>query len=168
MKNIFTAVSFIVVLSCQAQEAKKKNNPGNRYSLYCNERFGYCIAYPSATLFPQPESENKDGRIFKNKQGEPVLTVYGSYPVQQENVADGLKAAFEKELQASDQDKNHVITYKKLGRQFYVVTGHQGNKIFYHKTIIKDDALAYALLQYDEKEKDYYQAVSERVFISFK
>lgn len=167
MKYIFTAVSFIVVLSCQAQEAKKKNNPGNRYRLYCNERFGYCIEYPPI-LIPQPESENKDGRVFKDNQSETVLTVYGSYPVQQENVVDGLKAAFEKELQASDQDKNHVITYKKLGKQFYVVTGHQGNKIFYHKTIIKDDALAYALLQYDEKEKDNYRAVSERIFTSLR
>lgn len=168
MKYIFTAVTLIVVLSCQAQQANKKNSPGNRYSIYWNERFGYRVEYPSAILFPQPESENKDGRVFTNNRGETVLTVYGSYPVQQDNVADGLKVAFEKELHESDIDKSHVITYKKLGKLFYVVTGRQSNKIFYHKTIIKEDALAYAILQYDEKDKDYYQVVSERIFISFK
>src|SRR6476660_5925357 len=47
------------------------------FDTYCNVRFDYCIQYPKEIVYPQPESENGDGRVFKNKQGDVVLTVFG-------------------------------------------------------------------------------------------
>ncbi|MEI9947196.1 MAG: hypothetical protein WDN26_23645 [Chitinophagaceae bacterium] len=47
-----------------------------KFDTYCNARFGYCIDYPGI-LFPQPESENGDGRVFKDKQGNEALIVFG-------------------------------------------------------------------------------------------
>ena len=140
------------------------------YKTYCNGRFEYCIDYPSRILFPQPEPTNGDGCAFKNKQAEEILSVAGSYAYEEDGV-DPIQSRFELELSGENEEngnKGRVITYQKLGKTFFVVSGYQNGKVFYYKTIIKGNVIASARLQYNESERSIYDKASERIFKSFK
>ena len=68
MKNIATTFFIIFLFSFNTISGQNKI----AFNKYCNARFGYCIDYPKQHFIPQPESENGDGRIFKNKKGGEV------------------------------------------------------------------------------------------------
>lgn len=36
-----------------------------------------------------------------------------------------------------------MITYRKKGNDYYIISGTKGNNIFYHKMIIKEDAFCF-------------------------
>lgn len=133
---------------------------------YCNNRFGYCINYP-LFLIPQRESYNGDGRVFINKEGKLILTVFGRLNMDVDGNAIPLSkqyAADTKELLAAKV----TITYKKLGKGFYVLSGTKQEKIFYRKVILKGDAFCFALLEYAAAGKAIYDSVSADIFRSFK
>lgn len=136
------------------------------YDQYCNARFEYCIAYPDF-LHPQPESQNGDGRIFNNKNGKEVLRVFGRLNLDEEGDIISLEKQYKTDIQ-ENKNKNNIITYKKLGKTFFVISGYRNGKISYQKTIFKKDAFAFAILEYSEKEKSVYNKVSTQLFNSFK
>jgi hypothetical protein len=141
------------------------------YDTYCNARFGYCVAYPAGLLYPQPESGNGDGRVFKSKDGANTLTVWGRLNQDVEGNPILLETQYDEDLQTlaqSDNGVEKVITYQKCGKTFFVISGYEGPKIFYQKTVLKGDVFAYALLEYQEAEKERYNPVSDSVFASFR
>lgn len=136
---------------------------------YCNARFGYCIDYPAGVLTPQEEAQNGDGRRFTNKKGEVILTVFGR--LNQDVNGDPLTLQQQFAADVARLDKagaSTVISYKKKGTNFYILSGTKGNKVFYHKMIIKGDAFCFALLEYSKSEKQVYDAYSKVVFETFK
>jgi hypothetical protein len=143
-----------------------KQMPGKYFDTYCNARFGYCINYP-VFLIPKAESENGDGRVFVNKEGVTVVTVYGTLNQDANGNPIALKRQYELDVQRLSQSKA-VITYQKLGQNFYVVSGQKNKKIFYRKMIGKGDAYCYAILEYNRMEKNIYDSVSVAIFKSFK
>jgi len=140
-----------------------------KYDTYCNSRFKFCIDYPGGVLFPQGESDNRDGQVFKSKDAENSLTVYWD---SRDTI--GLKTSILEAAYNDDTIGNFsghlkkVITYKKLGNDYYVVSGYEEGKIFYQKTISSDNQLYTCYLKYKETEKEYYAKVAERIFTSFK
>jgi len=142
-----------------------------QFDTYCNARFGYCIEYPEGIIYPQPESQNGDGRVFKNKQSEEVLTVFGRMNADPDGGTISLEQQYDDDLHGALEEngnKDRVITYQKLGKTFFVISGYKKGKIFYQKTILKEDAFAYAILEYSENEKEIFDKVSTRLFKSFK
>lgn len=142
-----------------------------KFDRYCNDRYKYCIDYPTDIVYPQPESYNGDGRVFKNKQGDEVLTVFGRMNASPDGGTISLEQQFDDDLHGVDEEngnKDRVITYQKLGKTFFVISGYKKGRVFYQKTILKDDSFAYAILDYSEIEKDIFDKVSEKIFESFK
>ncbi|NII26467.1 hypothetical protein HB364_15365 [Pseudoflavitalea sp. X16] len=138
-------------------------------SQYCNARFGYCINYPEKVLTPQEEAFNGDGRKFANKQGEVILTVFGRLNQDENGNPITLQQQFANDLASLEKaGASTVITYKKKGADFYIISGTKGNSIFYHKMIIKQDAFCFALLEYPKSEKQVYDPYSTIVFKTFK
>jgi len=133
---------------------------------YCNARFGYCINYPEASLVPQEEAQNGDGRKFTNKKGEVILTVFGRLSMD----ADGERITLAKQYanDLAELQKASTITYKKMGRDFYVISGERKGRIFYHKMIVKEDAFCFALLEYGNAEKALFDPYAGVVFKTFK
>jgi len=132
---------------------------------YCNARFGYCIEYLDA-LVPQEEAPNGDGTVFKNKQGEKILTVFGR-PKQD---ANGHPISLEKQFSADIsalKNASYSISYQKIDNGFYVISGFSRNKIFYRKVIAKGNALCFAVLEYPNGEKSIYDQYSEVIFRTF-
>ena len=192
MKNLFKNLLILTLFSCNATPSTQSNEdvvlilkteePTNvlsaskvdteiSFDKYCNARYSYCIDYPKAVIFPQPESQNGDGRVFKNKKAEEVLRVFGRNNSDPDFGHISLEQQYNDDLQGVDEENGNndrVITYQKLGKTFFVISGYNKGKIFYQKTILKDGAFAYAILQYDENYKVTFDKVSERIFKSFK
>jgi hypothetical protein len=93
---------------------------------YRNDRFGTSADIPAGWRMGE-EPANSDGRIFTSPDGRATITVSGSYAV--------LPRAEEFALRlAADQGK--TIQYKKQGRDWLVVSGRNGARIFYRKSLL--------------------------------
>jgi hypothetical protein len=126
------------------------------YKTYTNARYAYSISYPANLLIPQGEADNGDGQAFRSRDGAAEMRVYGS-----QNLGGGLEEAY-REAQSG---KN--ITYKTIKRNWFVVSGHDGGKIFYQKTMFKGDVFKTFTIEYDESRKGTYDAVTSKVAQSF-
>lgn len=182
MKNIvrlFTTILAVGLLSCNSNQTQKPDTDSQNietvekeinYETYCNQRFGFCIDYPTDMLFPQGESGNGDGQIFKSKDAENTLRAYRDY---RDNIDPEtqytIESAYNEDSWGNNPDEpKRVITYKKLGKAFFVVSGYNDGKIFYQKSIIKDGQLFTCLIEYNESDKEIYNNISDRISKSFK
>jgi hypothetical protein len=136
------------------------------YATYCNARFNYCISYPSF-LFPQPESENGDGRLFTNAANTSVLTVFGRLNQDADGNAVPFKKQYAIDVKSFTASESKIM-YQKAGSNFYVISGERNGKIFYQKMMIKGDACCYAILEYNKEERKAYDSVLAQIFKSFK
>lgn len=188
MKYIFYSLFLLSFLACQ-QATNDKSSPSSNdtsktnptqishtdsaivFDTYCNFRFRYCIDYPKGILLPQPESQNGDGRIFNDKDGNKVLTVFGRLNLDADGDPISLDDQYDEDINSTIDTLGNriiVISYQKLGKNFFVISGHKNGKIYYQKTILKDDAFAYAILEYNESDKAIFDKVSTQLFKSFK
>jgi hypothetical protein len=101
--------------------------------------------------------------------------VYGTIGIDLETeLPIPIKLRYELDIQnIKDASPDHRITYHKLGKNFFVLSGYKKDRIFYQKTIIEQDDLsqnpsfAYAILEYRDQDKEVYNKISEKVFTSF-
>ena len=128
------------------------------YQPYQNARFGYSILYPADLLTPQGEADNGDGQIFKNADAE--MRVYGSNMVLGETLAGEYRRVL----------KEHgSVTYKTLGKKFFVVSGTSGGVIFYRKTFEnREGAYITFEIEYPAARRAVYDKVVARVVKSFR
>lgn len=120
------------------------------YSRYYNLLYGYRVDFPKNLLTPQPEAGNGDGRIFKDKQGNAILTVYGSR-------LDTLSVRFKQDLASITTSKLNSITYQKLAPSFSIISGFKGDTVFYYKRVATDEGLATMLLEYPKSDSTKYK-----------
>lgn len=155
-------------IATQTQSVENSIN----FATYCNTRYDYCIDYPDGIIYPQPESLNGDGLVFKNKHGEKVLVVYGHMKIDPDGGGElSLGEQYYVDLHRAfgeNGNQDRVITYQKLGKTFFVLSGYKKGKIFYQKTILKENAFASAFLEYSESDKEVFDKVSAQLFKSFK
>lgn len=187
MKNFIKTILFLSLFSCgtrpsdssllrkaQTQDTIEntqtiKVDTSLSYDTYCNSRFAYCIDYPKDIIYPQPESANGDGRVFIDKQGQEILRVFGRNNSDPDFGNVTLEQQFNTDLHDIEkQTDQQVITYQKLGNDFFIISGYNKDRFFYQKTILKDGAFGYAMLQYEKSNKATFDKLSERVFKSFK
>lgn len=117
------------------------------YKTYHNQRFGYRLDYP-ADFRPQPEAANGDGRRFTSPDGQAVLSVYAGY-----NVLDGGLAADRKIAREGWQEKHATLTLDQLTRTGYVLSGQVKDRIFYEKTVLKNNTLTTFVWEYPTARK---------------
>lgn len=126
------------------------------YKTYTNARYGYSISYPSNLLIPQGEADNGDGQAFLSKDGAAEMRVYGS-----QDLGGGLAESY----RAAQAGKE--VSYKTMKGNWFVVSGRDGGKIFYQKTMLKGGALKTFSIEYDESRKSTYDAITARIARSF-
>lgn len=185
MKIVLTRL-FIFFFSISAYSQSKKNLI---FENYCNKRYNFCVDYPKDFLFPQPLPTNGDGRQFIGKDAETNLVVSGRANWNEEKrVEYTISEQFYEDLQNNTDTfprvynggkpylNIRVISYKKLGVNFYVISGYEKindngqiyHMVFYQKTILKEHSICTARLEYKESEKNIYEKVVVRLFKSFK
>jgi hypothetical protein len=188
MKRYIYLLPLFFALGCENKQPAEQNitkesiqKNDNKTSIkpvqndvYCNARFGYCIDYPGKTLFPQTESENGDGRVFVASDSNELMRVYGYLmwnPEEERANVDQLKDLFNRDLKDADEDNSNdrlKVTYKKLGKNFFIISGFKKGKIYYQKTIVNKDAFANVIMQYDVKDSSRYNEISSTVSKSFR
>ena len=123
------------------------------YKTYHNARFGYRIDCP-ADLRPQPEAGNGDGRRFVSADGQVVLSAYAGY-----NALDDGLAANRKLAREGWQEKHATITLDQPTRTGYALSGQVKNRIFYEKTVLKNNTLTTFVWEYPATRKAAMDAV---------
>jgi hypothetical protein len=134
------------------------NSPSDSfYKKYCNTRYGFCAEYP-AILEMEPAPANGDGRKFYFPDGFSI-TIYGKNNFFGENIQEQMKS------QAKYFD---VITYQYISKNWFVLSGYQGNNILYIKTYAGNGSTNVLFIQYPAEIKSQYDAIVSRISKSFK
>jgi len=136
---------------------------------YTNVKYAYAVSYPPSVFEAEPESDSGDGKRLVSKDGKATILVYAEAAINTEG--DGgimsfrqLHANTLKEL-AADHKK---ISYKQEGKGWFVFSGTKGNKVFYQKCLY-DSGIAKAFLaEYDQGQKQKYDAIVANSASSFK
>ena len=134
------------------------------YRTYHNARYGYSISYPKDILYPQGESDNGDGQKFMSKDADAVLIVYGSYNAIDQSLEE---LYLEESRGGTDEAPKRVVTYRVLKPTWFVISGYNSGKIFYEKTILKNDAFETFLFEYDESKRKIYDPIVKKISRSF-
>lgn len=106
-----------------------ENNLSSLFHKYCNDRFSFCIEYPSQ-FTPNGDSENRDGQNFTSVDGLTTISAWGNLVIVDINDLD---ANFNYEL----NNPNLNVTYKIKKENYFVISGTYDQNVFYRKTILK-------------------------------
>lgn len=163
MKNIHPKIILlsIVMLVWSAVFGQTKLLARNNNE-YCNARYKYCIWYPR-TMKAGPEAENGDGRSFSD--GRSNIRVYGRGNWNEEGETLSLQ---EKYTEDTSEQKDRKITYSKLGKTFYVLSGNEDGRVFYQNTVQLTDAFGTAILDYRPADSIRYKNIASLILQNFK
>lgn len=130
------------------------------YGCYTNHKYGYVLAWPKQFFTPQGESDAGDGQAFTSKNGQMELAVWAIYN-------DVLEQTLPEAYQQALDEPNQEVTYKHIGKNFFVVSGHRGGKIFYRRTVLSNDVQASFDLAYDPSMQDVMDPIVKDISDSF-
>ena len=126
-----------------------------QWGTYSNPRFGATADY-LADLFTvkDPPSENGNGQIFRTADGRAELDIYGT------NNIDGERP----EVYVPRHVNLDDVAYKKIGSDFYAVSGTRGETIYYERcNFPNDDVLNCFYISYPAAEKTDWDAIVARI-----
>ncbi|RWL81195.1 MAG: hypothetical protein EOR67_13660 [Mesorhizobium sp.] len=118
---------------------------------YVNARFGTVCTFPDQ-IFTQrmPEPENGDGLEWHSADGASVAC-YGSY-----NAFDDTPKSLVENEKASPEPGEEV-TYGKAGKNWAVLSGTKGDKIFYRRSVFgKEGVIHSVFIEYPAALKAKY------------
>ncbi len=119
------------------------------YGCYTNHKYGYVMAYPKQYLTPQGEADDGGGQAFTARDSRAELAVWATYN-------SVLGESIQQLFAAGCANPELNVTYKHLGRNFFVLSGFQAGRIFYRKTVIDNDVQASFVLSYDPSLKEAF------------
>ena len=98
------------------------------WKTYFNDRYGTSIEYPSRFKPGEPPANN-DGQSFTADDGA-EFAVWANYNALDHDIA-GLEAFLRESL-----EKDEKITYRAAGKNWLVLSGTQGDKVFYKRYLL--------------------------------
>ena len=131
-----------------------------RYGTYYNGRFGYAIAVPLNRLEPIGPTDG-NGQVFAGSEGE--LRVFGSATLAEGSLSEAYRAL-------SQSTPEREVTYKVERDDWFVVSGFDGDTVFYTKVMVHPDNGAFLTftLRYDRSLKPVFDPITEEVSYSFR
>jgi hypothetical protein len=158
----YTIAVYLALMICLVADAR---NSQDKYSTYINVRFSYSISYPTSLLIPQGEADNGDGQKFRFRDGKATMSVSGIHALD-----ETLLHRYNEQLQEGrgDNRSTPTFTYKVLRPNWFVVSGRDGDRIFYQKTILRKGVFKTFRIEYDKALSDVFDEVTKRVAASFR
>ena len=164
-------IQWIAVPAGVAAGDKHKKLPAN-WDTYTNDRFGQTVDYPKDIFVVQdPPPTNGDGARFHSKDGKASFTASGSHnafdpPLALNGEGDASLEAFEEGATKQDGWK---VSYRRKGKDFLVLSGTRGDRIFYEKTMLvdKDQIMVTLWIEYPAAEKAAFDKVVPKMAASF-
>jgi hypothetical protein len=153
-----TMVCGALSLLPQAQ-AKEPQGDGHAWLRYTNVRFQYGICYPKDVLTAQREADNSDGRKFTGKDGA-ELAVWGSN--------NALDSNLKQEIEESGKrlaGPNGKVTYRAMHAKWAVVSGENGDGLFYAKIFYnrKADQFKDFEMTYNKSQAALYNPIVSKI-----
>ncbi len=137
------------------------------YVKYENSHYGFEILYPN-TLLAQGESDSRDGQMFVSADKKVSLSAYADRSHNLIN-DDDTQLSFEQYYKRDLKIKAKCqVSYKVFNNKFFVISGTEGNKIFYRKTINTENGWFTFELIYEDTEKNIYNKACGIIGTSFK
>jgi len=127
------------------------------YVEYCNERYGFCVNYPSNLKKERPP-DNGDGQRFKDGKGF-LMIVSGTNNALDDNLKTEMAS------QSKDFDK---ITYQTYKNNWFVLSGYKGSNIVYLKTYVGRSSINHLYIQFPSSQKNEYDNIVTIISRSFK
>lgn len=155
--GVLALMGGLCAVSCAQPTASDRHD----WQTYTNVRFNYKLCYPQDLFVPQGESDNSDGQKFLGKDGA-SLVVYGQNNALNESLKD-----------ASDDTASRLagpsgkITYKVVKLNWSVISGQNGQKLFYAKTLYSHQQFKSFELVYDSSSALVYEPVIRRLNACF-
>jgi hypothetical protein len=172
IRTLLTLLLAAFVL-CHINDVSAIAQSKHTYQTYHNARFAYSISYPADVFVPQGESDNGDGQRFLSKDGRAELIIYAGYAINDSQ--DTLQKRFrEATAGRTAKQPQRVVTYKLIKDDWFVVSGREGGRIFYQKTIFKKaesnapGVFKTLRIEYDEAQNRDYGTIVARLVASFK
>lgn len=150
------------VVLCLAAAAPAAAQTAPNWRIYQNDRYGTTIDYPG--LFKaEPPPDNDDGRRFKSADGA-EFAVFASYGALDFDLAGYQKSILER------LDPGKAVTYQAHGEDWFVISGTQGDGIFYERYMLshgKEMAEGF-VMSYPAALKETYDPIVARMAKSFR
>jgi len=147
MVALTSAVLFASALSAGADLA---------YTQYINLRYHYAVSYPAAILTPQGEPDAGDGQSFLSKGRDVEMSVWGSYNVLDETI----RSRFGDQTRGKNgASLDRKVTFKRLAKNWFVVSGSSGENIFYEKTILEGNVFITVAFSYPAAAKTSWDPI---------
>lgn len=145
-------------------ESELENTTLSEWKHYYNQRYEFCVDYPSDLLTEQGESQNRDGNTFANANGSSEMSASGMNNALEQTIAESYKVAI---AGGRYYDDERIITYKQQKGNWFVVSGNYNESIFYVRTVLKNDVFYTLYLEYHPSEKKRFEEIIARVGKSF-
>ena len=158
-----TASSSTKVEPPASQPVKPPVQTYEKTETYCNGRFAFSIDIPTQILIPQPPPTNGNGRRFVSKDGSAVLRVYGSSNHLRKKLID----RYVEESNLSDKPAQTLVTYKVIKDDWFVISGYEGDKIFYQKEFLVDDQFKTFIFTFPHSKRAIYEPLIAGFAASF-
>lgn len=149
---LIIAAGLAVVLAAGGTAAAQ-----DRWATYHNARFGTTADYPADVFTVRaPPPANGDGQTFRTADGRAELLIYGTH-----NVEDDTPRSY-----VAKYHNGPEVTYKRVTRSFFVVSGVRDGKIFYSRCNFPAEAdgiIDCLALRYPADDKAAWDAIVTRI-----
>lgn len=140
------------------KEVNEKANNNVVYKKYINSRYGFSIDYPDF-LTKVSYSENGDGIHLTNKNEDVILGASGRNNV----LYDTVESEYKKTLRRYSN-----ITYKKVFKNGFVVSGIENGNIFYINEVVGEGSINSFYIGYPGSKEKEFDSIVTRIYKSFK
>ncbi len=166
--SYFTIIYTTISASTPTHSSAATSNSVN-YETYQNSRYEFMIEFPSQLLIPKGESDNGDGQTFISRDQTAKLIAFGRVNLDFEsNRPYTIKTAYAKALQSLKIEGKRQLTLKVQKDNWYVISGFEGNNIFYCKTYCLKDKLITFEITYPAAQREQWDTAVNRLSKSFK
>lgn len=139
------------------------------YETYGNGRFGFSIDFPRKLLVPQRAADNGDGQTFISHDGKTRMSVWGSNnSADPSEPPDTPKTVYAKALKAIKKDGKRQLTLKLQKDNWFVLSGFEGENIFYRKVYFIENQFINFEIVYPSVQREQWDAEAARLGKSFK
>ncbi len=148
--------TFAIATAVAATPAPEVKQPAG--GIYVNARYGTRASFPGGMFGNRRESDNGDGATFTARDGATLL-IYGAYNLEGQDPRAYLAGRVREERGA--------VSYRHAGRDFAVMSGTSGGRIFYQRFEFDDrrDIVHSYRLEYPRALQRRYGPVVRRISI---
>jgi hypothetical protein len=107
-------------------------------------RFGAAAEIPSRGFVALPDPENRDGRMWESSTDGGTITLYGGFIVVTPDFA-----SYRAWREEAERESGTRITYRAGGKDWFVISGRNGNRIVYERIENACGGEAFVAIRFD-------------------